>query len=251
MEYYNPNDNSTKRYAAITTLVVLALFVIVACFISITVIPSERSIVSVVVEVVAPPEDKAEEEKKPIENRPIGDVTAKDRQTVHQPKESPEPKSQASKGEDKVTENVQPQVMDKALFVADVVGPTATDAVSTGSNAAQSDTKKDSGDSGGSDSEGDDSLSEGLRNRGLSTGIALPLPVGYNSNTEASVEVYLTADAAGNVIPTSVGVKLGENTTTMDNELWEAAKEAAKKAKFKPSDLPTNETITYNFGIHI
>lgn len=250
MEYYNPNDNSTKRYAAITTLVVLALFVIVACFISITVIPSEHSIVSAVVEVVAPPEDKTEEEKKPIENRPIGDVTAKDRQTVHQPKESPEPKSQASKGEDKVTENEQPQVNQKALFNADVVGSTATDAVSTGSNSKQGESDKDSGNSDGSDSEGDDSLSEGLLNRGLSTGISLPLPEGYNSNTEASVTVYFTADAAGNVIPTSVGVKL-DNTTTTDEELRNAAMEAAKKAKFEPSDLPTNETIIYYFGTYI
>ncbi|MBE6202301.1 MAG: hypothetical protein E7135_01400 [Rikenellaceae bacterium] len=246
MEYYNPNDNSTKRYAAITTLVVLALFVIVACFISITVIPSERSIVSAVVEVVAPPEDKADEEKKPIENRPIGDVTAKDRQTVHQPKESPEPKSQASKGEDKVTENVQPQVMDKALFVADVVGTTATDAVSTCSNAAQSDTKKDSGDSGGSDSEGDNRLSEGLRNRGLARPLGEPEK---DYDEEGIVVLRVTVAPDGRVInaePTILGA------ANDSEKLRKLAKDAAldiQKTMFNPSDGETVGTITYDFNI--
>lgn len=245
MEYYNPNDNSTKRYAAITTLVVLALFVIVACFISITVIPSERSIVSAVIEVVAPPEDKTEEEKKPIENRPIGDVTAKDRQTVHQPKESPEPKSQASKGEDKVTENVQPQVMDKALFVADVVGTTATDAVSTGSNAAQGDTKKDSGNSGGSDSEGDNRLSEGLRNRGLARPLGEPEK---DYDEEGIVVLRVTVAPDGRVInaePTILGA------ANDSEKLRKLAKDAAldiQKTMFNPSDGETVGTITYDFN---
>lgn len=246
MEYYNPNDNSTKRYAAITTLVVLALFVIVACFISITVIPSEHSIVSAVVEVVAPPEDKADEEKKPIENRPIGDVTAKDRQTVHQPKESPAPKSQASKGEDKVTENEQPQVMDKAMFVADVVGTTATDAVSTGSNFTQGESDKDSGNSDGSDSEGDNRLSEGLRNRGLARPLGEPEK---DYDEEGIVVLRVTVATDGRVInaePTILGA------ANDSEKLRKLAKEAAldpQKTMFKPSDGETVGTITYEFKI--
>lgn len=246
MEYYNPNDNSTKRYAAITTLVVLALFVIVACFISITVIPSERSIVSAVVEVVALPEDKAEEEKKPIENRPIGDVTAKDKQTIHQPKESPEPKSQASKGEDKVTENVQPQVNQQALFVADVVGTTATDAVSTGSNPVQGDTNKNSGNSGGPDSEGDNRLSEGLRNRGLARPLGEPEK---DYDEEGIVVVRVTVAPDGRVINAET-IKLESVNDT--EKLRKLAIEAAldpQKTMFKPSDGETVGTITYEFKI--
>lgn len=246
MEYYNPNDNSTKRYAAITTLAVLALFVIAACFISITVIPSERSIVSAVVEVVAPTEDKADEEKKPIENKPIGDVTAKDKQTVHQPKESPEPKSQASKGEDKVTENVQPQVNQKALFNADVDGTTATMTVSTGSNAVQSDTKKDSGDSGGSDSEGYDRLSEGLRNRGLLNGRPLGEPE-KDYNEEGIVVVRVTVAPDGRVIkaePISLGAA---NDTEKLRKLAIDAALDPQKTMFNPSDGETVGTITYKF----
>ena len=244
MEYYNPNDNSTKRYAAITTLVVLALFVIVACFISITVIPSERSIVSAVVEVVAPPEDKTEEEKKPIENRPIGDVTAKDKQTVHQPKVSPEPKSQASKGEDKVTENEQPQVDQKALFKEDVVDTTTTDAVSTGSNTVQGKTNKNSGNSGGPDSEGDNRLSEGLRNRGLARPLGEPEK---DYNEEGIVVVRVTVAPDGRVIKAEPSLK---GSTTDAEILRKLAIEAAldpQKTMFNPSEGETVGTITYEF----
>lgn len=248
MEYYNPNDNSTKRYAAITTLVVLALFVIVACFISITVIPSERSIVSAVVEVVALPEDKAEEEKKPIENRPIGDVTAKDKQTVHQPKESPEPKSQASKGEDKVTENEQPQVDQKTLFKEDVVDTTTTETLSTGSNAVQGDTKKDSGNSGGSDTKGYDRLSEGLRNRGLLNGMPLGEPE-KDYNEEGIVVLRVTVAPDGRVIKAEP-ISLGAANET--EKLRKLAKEAAldpEKTMFNPSDGETVGTIKYVFKL--
>lgn len=246
MEYYNPNDNSTKRYAAITTLVVLALFVTVACFISITVIPSERSIVSVVVEVDASPEDKTEEEKKPIENRPIGDVTAKDKQTVHQPKESPAPKSQASKGEDKVTENEQPQVDQKALFKEDVVDTTTTETVSTGSNAVQGDTKKDSGNDGGPDPEGYDRLSEGLRNRGLLNGRPLGEPE-KDYNEEGIVVLRVTVAPDGRVI-TAEPISLGAANDS--EKLRKLAIEAAldpQKTMFNPSDGETVGTITYVF----
>ena len=246
MEYYNPNDNNTKRYAAIATLAVLALFVIVACFISITVIPSERGIISAVVEVVAPPEDKTEEAPKPIENKPIGSVTAKDRQTVNQPKESPEPKSQASKGEDKVTENMQPQVMDKALFVADVVGTTTTETVSTGSNAVQGDTNKKSGDNSGSDYKGYDRLSEGLRNRGLLNGRPLGEPE-KDYNEEGIVVLRVTVAPDGRVM-TAEPISLGAANDS--EKLRKLAIDAAldpQKTMFNPSDGETVGTITYKF----
>lgn len=248
MEYYNPNDNSTKRYAAISTLVVVALFVIVACFISITVIPSVRSMPNVIVEFVTPTVDEEVIEEERVAMKSVGDVNAKDKQIVNQPKESPTPRSQEAKGEDEVTENVKPQIDKRALFNnADVVGTTATQTVVTGSNAQQGDTDKSHGKGGGSDFEGYDNLSEGLKNRGLQKNLGQP-PLIYNS--EGIVVLSVTVAPNGRVISAERSY-IGEANVTP--ELLKLAKEAAldpEKTMFNPSEGETVGTITYEFGLH-
>ncbi len=249
MEYYNPNDNNTKRYAAIATLAVLALFVIAACFITFEVVYSPHSRETIVLELEQPQtevDDAPEEE----EQRPIGDATAKDEQTEHKVVESETPQPKESKGEDEVTERVDRQVDKRTLFEADVVSTTTDETVATGSTHTQGESDKDSGKDDGPDSNGDYELSASLRNRGIRNGGPLPLPEGYNSNTKGDVKVSITVDANGNVIPESVIVTM-ENTSTTDEELRKAAMEAAKKAKFNSSDGQDIGTIIYHFGIHI
>ena len=249
MEYYNPNDNNTKRYAAIATLAVLALFVIAACFITFEVVYSPHSRETIVLELEQPQtevDDAPEEE----EQRPIGDTTAKDEQTEHKVVESETPQQKESKGEDKVTERVDRQVDKRTLFEADVVSTTTDETVATGSNSTQGEKDIDSGKDGGPDSNGGYELSASLRNRGIRNGGPLPLPEGYKSNIRARVEVNITVDANGNVIPGSVSVKLGINTTTTDEELRKAAMDAAKKAKFNSSDGQDIGTIIYKFNVY-
>ena len=246
MEYYNPNDNSTKRYAAISTLVVVALFVIVACFISITVMPSVRSMPNVIVEFVTPTVDEEVIEEERVAMKSVGDVNAKDKQIVNQPKESPTPRSQEAKGEDEVTENVKPQIDQRALYNGGAVGTTATQTVVTGSNAVQGDTNKNHGESGGSDFEGYDNLSEGLRNRGLAKPLGEPEK---DYNEEGIVVVRVTVAPDGRVIKAEP-ISLGAANDT--EKLRKLALEAAldpQKTMLKPGEGETVGTITYEFNI--
>lgn len=251
MEYYNPNDNNTKRYAAIATLAVLALFVIAACFITFEVVYSPHSRETIVLELEQPQteDDDAPEEE---EQRPVGDTTAKDEQTEHKVVESETPQPKESKGEDEVTERVDRQVDQRTLFEADVVSTTTDETVATGSNSTQGENDKDSGKGDGPDSNGGYEVSAGLRNRGIRDGGSLPPPEGYKSNTSGFVEVNITVDANGNVIPESVSVKEGNmaKTTTKDPELRKAAMDAAKKAKFNSSDGQDSGTIIYKFNVY-
>ncbi|MDR2467173.1 MAG: energy transducer TonB [Prevotellaceae bacterium] len=77
---------------------------------------------------------------------------------------------------------------------------------------------------------------------------SLPLP-SYNSRNYGTVVVEITVDQNGNVTKSAVRPK---GTTVQARELWRAAEDAARKAKFNmKTDAPVYQigTITYIFSL--
>lgn len=77
---------------------------------------------------------------------------------------------------------------------------------------------------------------------------AFPVPE-YNQQVEGVVVVEITVDKEGNVTQAEPGKK---GTTVNDNSLWEAAREAARKAKFnRKPDAPAFQKgkIFYSFRL--
>ena len=78
--------------------------------------------------------------------------------------------------------------------------------------------------------------------------LTLPTPK-YNSQAEGKVVVEITVDRNGNVVKANPILK---GSTVQDDKLFEAAKDAAMKAKFNvKNDAPPYQTgtITYNFRL--
>ncbi len=97
----------------------------------------------------------------------------------------------------------------------------------------------------------DSQLGEGLSGNFSLAGRSLigylPLP-GYNSQTEGRVIVDIVVDEKGRVTSAS---KRPKGSTTNDSRLVNAAIEAAKKARFSPSDdFNQSGTITYIFKMN-
>lgn len=237
MEYYNPNDNHTKHYAAIGTIVVVGLIGWLASYITISVTLKERGEAEVVVafdEVVEEETEELDPPKTQHQSRPSTDTRNSD-SPAHVEESKEEPKSVQTKGNEPKTQTVNPN----ALF-----NPTeslSTQSVATGNSLApEGDNDSRSGEGNGYNLEGTDQLDEGLKGRGLRE--ALPMPrTAYN--TAGKVVVRVEVDANGNVV--SVTTKEGSNQTLID-----LAKEAAWKAKFKKGDKTSVGTITYVFNLH-
>lgn len=236
MEYYNPNDNSTKRYAALATIAVMGLIALAVSFISISVSLEPRRVADVVVEFAEEPEKPVEKPKpKPVAKaKPSTDVR-KDNSPAHVKESKEEPKSAQAKGEDEKTQTSNP----KALF--NLTEPLSTESVATGNSVApDGDAESRHGEGQGYNLEGTDQLDEGLKGRGLRE--ALPMPrTAYN--TAGEVVVRVEVDANGHVV--SATMVKGSDQTLID-----LAIEAAKKAKFKKGDKTSVGTITYGFNLH-
>jgi TonB family protein len=100
------------------------------------------------------------------------------------------------------------------------------------------------GEGSGYNLQGTDQLDAGLQGRGLREGLPKPTT---NYKTSGTVVVRVEIDAAGNV--TSAKVIL-DGTTTTDAQLHRLAEEAARKAKFRPSERTLQGgTITYVFKL--
>ena len=81
---------------------------------------------------------------------------------------------------------------------------------------------------------------------GRSTLGSLPLPA-YTVNESGTVVVKIIVNEKGEVTNAIPGQK---GTTTNNSTLWNAAKQAALKARFSPSDAPTQVGyITYIFTL--
>ena len=148
--------------------------------------------------------------------------------------------SNQTSGEAEKTETVNPM----ALFKP-VTGNSA-EQVPVGNRLAPDGEKEmNKGEGTGYNLQGTDQLDQGLQGRGLREGLPQP---SKDYNTAGIVVVSVEIDADGNV--TSAKVKLN-GTTTTDAQLHKLAEEAARKAKFRPSQRTLQGgTITYEFKLN-
>lgn len=235
MEYYDLNDNSTKKYAAIISIAVVGLVALLVNLISITVIPKEYSKGEITIEVVAEEEVEEYEEHKPkTTSKPSADTRNSD-SPAHVEETKDEPKSVQSKGEAPKTQTLNPN----ALF-----NPTealSTESVATGNRLApEGDSEGHKGDGNGYNLEGTDQLDAGLKGRGLREALGQPRSA-YNTSGTVVVRVEVNAD--GNVV--SATMVKGPDQTLIDLAL-----EAARKAKFNKAEGTSVGTITYVFKLH-
>lgn len=235
MEYYDLNDNSTKKYAAIIAVAVVGLIALLVNFISITVIPKEYSKGEITIEVVAEEVDETTEEPKPkAASKPSTDTRNSD-SPAHVEETKDEPKSVQTKGEAPKTQTLNPN----ALF-----NPTealSTESVATGNRLApEGDSESRNGKGNGYNLDGTDQLDAGLKGRGLREALGQPR---RDYNTSGTVVVRVEVNANGDVEKATM-------VSGPDQKLIDLAIEAAKKAKFNKADGISVGTITYVFNLH-
>ncbi len=249
MEYYNPNDNRSKRYAAIALIVVLVIFVSILSFVSISVEPSAPRDLMISVDMTESNEEpeeiereeEKEEKKEVIHNVAKGDERAKesvDKPSPANTKPAEEPKSEAVNGKAEETQTKNPHAsFDPSMALS-------TERISAGNmSAEEADEETRKGGGSGPDLEGTDNLSQGLQNRGLRE--ALPKPK-KNYNVTGIVAIRVKVSKSGSVTHAEYSLS-GSNT--QDSVLIELALEAARKAKFVESDMESEGIITYNFEL--
>lgn len=275
MEYYNPNDNSTKRYAAIAVVLFMAILAFAVSFISISVTASND--VPVLIEFEMAEEEVIEEVKKvtpkpkPKERGKVSTIPAEvpkdskvgavetpekpkvaDKDPLVHTKEAETTQSAQVSGEDEKSQTLN----NAALFT--MSEETSTEEVAGGSHfdpLGDKETKK--GDGKGNNLVGDDDddtgdtsndlgyciMSNSLKSRGYES---LPKP-DTTYNKRGAVAVRINVNTRGEV---GSAVAINRGSTTNDSNLRRLAEEAAKDAKFKPADYESQDTITYFFGVH-
>jgi len=236
MEYYDPIDRSSKRYAAVVTLVVMLCGALLLSLIDIEVGATSKA--------EAPLEILIEEEAEPETPKRVPQQSApadqrRDLRPAHVEEAKTESSNQTS-GEAEHTETVNPN----ALFKPTVGNSTET--VPTGNRLAPDGEKEQNrGEGTGYNLQGTDQLDAGLQGRGLREGLPKPAT---RYNTAGRVVVFVTIDSDGNVLTANVDL---DGTTTSDATLRRLAVEAALKAKFKPSTrTEQGGKITYDFKLH-
>ena len=161
----------------------------------------------------------------------------RDRAPAHVEKAKRE-QSVQTEGEAEKTQTVNPN----ALFKP-VTGN--SEEVATGNRLApDGERESHKGEGSGYNLQGTDQLDAGLQGRGLREGLPKP---STHYNTAGRVVVYVTIDSNGNVLTAKVDL---DGTTTSDETLRRLAVEAARKAKFKPSQrTEQGGRITYDFKL--
>lgn len=241
MEYYNPINNSSKRYAAVITIVVMALISFVVSYITIDVVPHHSEELVVAIEYLEPEEVVEEPKAKP--------------QPVEQPKTSnPQPKpQQAHENEAKVnTSNQtsgkaeQTETIDPRKLFKPTAGTTPDEEVVHGNRLApEGENDSHKGEGTGLNTIGDVEFDGGLKGRGVVAGY--PRPSGNNAVGKVVVSVVVNSD--GVVESATIS---GHGTTTNDATLRANAVNAARKTKFKPDSLRMAQTgtITYKYIVN-
>lgn len=236
MEYYNPIDRSSKRYAAIITAVVMLGALLLVGIIEVEVVAKPKIVppLEIIFEEVA----EAEKPKRvPQQSAPADQC--RDLRPAHVEEAKTESSTQTS-GEAERTETVNPN----ALFKPTTGNSAET--VATGNRLAPDGAEeKNRGEGAGYNLQGTDQLDAGLQGRGLREGLPKPAT---RYNTAGRVVVYVTIDSEGNVLTATVDL---DGTTTSDATLRRLAVEAALKAKFKPSSrTEQGGKIRYDFKLH-
>jgi TonB family protein len=274
MEYYNPNDNSTKRYAAIAVVLFMAILAFAVSFISISVTASND--VPVLIEFEMAEEEVTEEVKKvtpkpkPKERGKVSTIPAEvpkdskvgavetpekpkvaDKDPLVHTKEAETTQSAQVSGEDEKSQTLN----NAALFT--MSEETSTEEVAGGSHfdpLGDKETKKGEGKGNNPVGDDDDDTGDTKNNLGYAKADNKLEIRGYESLPEprkiytepGEVVVRIKVNTRGEVV-SAEAITL---ESTYDSKLWQLAEEAAKGAKFKPADYESEGTITYVFGIH-
>ncbi|MBO5017264.1 MAG: energy transducer TonB [Alistipes sp.] len=257
MEYYDPIDRGPRRIAAVVTVVVVAVVATILSFVTFVLDVVDRR--EPPVEIVFEDEVLEEPTPKPVKQQSAPTDQRRDKAPAHETEAKSESSRQTS-GEAEKTETINPA----ALFKP-VVGNSSESVPEGNRLAPDGEKEQNKGEGAGYNLQGTDQLDEGLQGRGLREGLpkpstnqldeglqgrglreGLPKP-STNYNKEGIVVVRVEVDSDGNV--THAQVDLSGSTTT-DATLHSLAVEAAKKAKFKPSERTVQGgTITYVFKL--
>ena len=234
MEYYDPIDHTSKRYAAVITLVVMTACALLLSLVNIEVLVRDAIVPPLEIEFI---EEPAVEEPKPEVQQSAPTDVRRDRAPAHVEKAQREQSAQ-TEGKAEKTETINPN----ALFKP-VAGN--SDPVATGNRLApDGEQERHKGEGVGYNLQGSDQLDAGLQGRGLREGLPKP---STRYNTAGRVVVYVTIDSKGDVLTAKVDL---DGTTTSDETLRRLAVEAALKAKFKPSERTAQGgRITYDFKL--
>ena len=281
MEYYNPNDNSSKRYAAIAVVIFMVMVALAVGFLTITVVPYNHR-PQVVIEFVADqteeeqkdeePKEKPKQTPKPQEKGKVNTIPAevpedkrvgsvetpdtpkevKDEDPLVHTTEAEEPQSAATQGQEEKNQTLNPLASFQASDTP------SSERVPAGSKfAPQGDAENKKGDGVGDNIAGEDDNDQGetdnlagfaeLRMDKESRGTEyLHKPELIPSVVrEVQVNVRLEVNADGTVDSEKVSV-VSVDTTTTDEKIRQAALEAAKKSTFKPGKVSV-EYIIYVF----
>jgi TonB family protein len=235
MEYYDPIDRTSRRIAAAVTAIVMAVVILGLCHLRFTldVVKEREPSLDIVFEELmeAPEPEQPRQQSAPTDQR-------RDKAPAHVEKAKTESSNQTT-GQAEKTETINPN----ALFKP-VVGNSAEQVPEGNRLAPDGEREQNRGEGSGYNLQGTDQLDAGLQGRGLREGLPKPAT---NYKTSGTVVVRVEIDSNGNV--TSAKVML-EGTTTTDAQLHKLAEEAARKAKFKPSERTLQGgTITYVFKL--
>ena len=234
MEYYDPIDHTSKRYAAVITLVVMTACALLLSLVNIEVLVRDAIVPPLEIEFI---EEPAVEEPKPEVQQSAPTDVRRDRAPAHVEMAQREQSAQ-TEGKAEKTETINPN----ALFKP-VAGN--SEPVATGNRLApDGEEERHKGEGVGYNLQGSDQLDAGLQGRGLREGLPKP---STRYNTAGRVVVYVTIDSKGDVLTAKVDL---DGTTTSDETLRRLAVEAALKAKFKPSERTAQGgRITYDFKL--
>lgn len=236
MEYYDPIDRGPRRIAAVVTVVVVAVVATILSFVTFVLDVVDRR--EPPVEIVFEDEASEQPTPKPVKQQSAPTDQRRDKAPAHETEAKSESSRQTS-GEAEKTETINPA----ALFKP-VVGNSSESVPEGNRLAPDGEKEQNKGEGAGYNLQGTDQLDEGLQGRGLREGLPKP---STNYNKEGIVVVRVEVDINGNV--THAQVDLSGSTTT-DATLHSLAVEAAKKAKFRPSERTVQGgTITYVFKL--
>ncbi len=236
MEYYDPIDRGPRRIAAVVTVVVVAVVATILSFVTFVLDVVDRR--EPPVEIVFEDEVFEEPTPKPVKQQSAPTDQRRDKAPAHEAEAKSESSRQTS-GEAEKTETINPA----ALFKP-VVGNSSESVPEGNRLAPDGEKEQNKGEGPGYNLHGTDQLDVGLQGRGLREGLPKP---STNYNKEGIVVVRVEVDSNGNV--THAKVDLSGSTTT-DATLHSLAVEAAKKAKFRPSERTVQGgTITYVFKL--
>ena len=211
MQYYNPDNNSSRRWAWLAAGLYGALLAAAFLFVSVDASLPIRQADAILVEF--------EEPKVPDPPVPSRPAVVEPEHTQIDDEES----FDQAKGSDEATRTVNP----KALFKMAKDGPDEPE--DTGNpKAPEGKANTASGTGSGLDAVSGN-LDKGLEGRGLVG--ALPKP-DYKANVTGKVIIDVTVDAAGRVTSAEFHA---QGSTTSNATLVEAAKRAAMKARFTES----------------